>query len=83
MICTDFWYKRHSDARVFVGALCTSNFFFQINAILKPMTPEHLIVNQIYMVGTLITFALVIASVKFKKHSGMLLHLAFALVIPR
>ena len=49
-----------------IMAVTLSNFTFQLTAILNPMTAEHQLVNEIYMVGTIITFALAVASTRFK-----------------
>jgi hypothetical protein len=61
----------------------TYNMSYQVKALANPFTPEHLMMNKIYLVSTIICYLLIAGSFRYKKHSGNLLFMAFVLAIPR
>ena len=82
-ISIDFWHKQNSDARIIVIGTNISLLFHQVKAIMSPHTPEHLLMNQIYMVLSAFQLILVALSYRSKVHSGKLVFNALCLLIPR
>jgi hypothetical protein len=56
----DFWQRRAIEARGWGIIINISNLYFQITALLKPMTPEHRIVNYGYFASSFVSWALII-----------------------
>ena len=79
-IKTEFWNKRYWEARIFILGVNTMNMTYQMSALMNPWTPEHLLMNKIYLASSMAQYLFVLASLKFKKYSSMSLCMIVSVV---
>lgn len=60
----DFWNRRAKIAIYWGLILTTSNFVFQVSAILYPANPGHLIQNIVYTVNSVVCLTLFLISLR-------------------
>ena len=56
----DFWQRRSKDARQWALLINTSNLYYQLTAIMNPLSNRHLTANIIYSVNSVLIWTLLV-----------------------